>query len=287
MQLSAKPVIIIGAARSGTNMLRDVLADLPEVATWPCDEINYIWRHGNVRFPSDEFTPDMARAEVRQYIRGQFNWVTRNHGGSTVLEKTCANSLRVGFVDRVIPEAKYIFIHRDGLDAVGSALKRWKAPLNIPYLARKARFVPVTDLPYHVSRYIGSRVYRLFSPSGRVAFWGPQFAGMSEMLATHSLEEVCGLQWQRCVEAAEKALREISDRRWIRVAYEDFVSEPAPELERILDFLELSTSGDEKRRAIAGVSAASIGKGRRSLDSATAARLEALLHGTQARFGYG
>ena len=42
-----QPVVIIGAARSGTNMLRDVLVKLPGVGTWPCDEINYIWRHGN------------------------------------------------------------------------------------------------------------------------------------------------------------------------------------------------------------------------------------------------
>ena len=32
----------------GHNMLRDVLTKLPGVATWPCDEINYIWRHGTV-----------------------------------------------------------------------------------------------------------------------------------------------------------------------------------------------------------------------------------------------
>ena len=41
-QLGAKPVVIIGAPRSGTNMLRDVLCDWPGVVTWPCDEINLI-----------------------------------------------------------------------------------------------------------------------------------------------------------------------------------------------------------------------------------------------------
>ena len=50
-----KPIIIIGAPRSGTNMLRDVLCNLDGVGSWPCDEINYIWRHGNVKNPSDEF----------------------------------------------------------------------------------------------------------------------------------------------------------------------------------------------------------------------------------------
>ena len=31
-----------------------------------------------------------------------------------LVEKTCANSLRVPFVEKIVPEAKYIFIVRDG-----------------------------------------------------------------------------------------------------------------------------------------------------------------------------
>ena len=39
-------VIIIGAARSGTKYLRDVLATAPNAARVPYD-INYIWRYGS------------------------------------------------------------------------------------------------------------------------------------------------------------------------------------------------------------------------------------------------
>ena len=53
-------LVIIGAPRSGTNMLRDVLTSFDGIGTWPCDEINYIWRHGNVRYPSDEIPADRA-----------------------------------------------------------------------------------------------------------------------------------------------------------------------------------------------------------------------------------
>jgi len=59
-QILHPPIIIVGAGRSGTNMLRDLLAQLPEFSTWPCDEINYIWRHGNRGFETDEFTREMA-----------------------------------------------------------------------------------------------------------------------------------------------------------------------------------------------------------------------------------
>ena len=67
-----QPAVIIGAPRSGTNMLRDVLTSLEGIATWPCDEINYIWRHGNVRFPSDEIPADRATPVIKSYIQQSF-----------------------------------------------------------------------------------------------------------------------------------------------------------------------------------------------------------------------
>ena len=86
-------------------MLRDVLTSLPEFTTWPCDEINYVWRHGNVRYPSDEFPAELARPSVRAYIRSAFQQIGEGSPHEQVVEKTCANSLRVAFVNRVLPEA--------------------------------------------------------------------------------------------------------------------------------------------------------------------------------------
>jgi LPS sulfotransferase NodH len=280
------PLIIIGAPRSGTNMLRDVLTSLPTVETWPCDEINYIWRHGNVRYPSDELRPEMARPEVRGYIRRQFDWVARKFGARTVVEKTCANSLRVGFVDQVVPDAQYIFIHRDGLDAVGSAIKRWKAELDIPYLARKTRFVPLTDLPYYGTRYFLNRIHKVISSQARLSFWGPKLDGMDDLLARYSLEEVCALQWQRCVENAAEDFAKISGDRWIEVGYEDFVQDPSKNLQRIVDLLDLEVPPEALSDAVAHVSSQSIGKGRKALDSKTTEQLMPIIQHTMTRYGY-
>ncbi|WP_240031490.1 sulfotransferase [Guyparkeria sp. SCN-R1] len=279
-------VIIIGAPRSGTNMLRDVLADLEGVATWPCDEINYIWRHSNVREPTDEFPADLAAPRAADYIRKQFDWVSRRYGAHTVVEKTCANSLRVPFVDAVVPEAKYIFIYRDGLDVVGSAVKRWKAELDIPYLARKARFVPLSDLPFYASRYLWNRVYRVISREERLAFWGPQFKGLDEALANHSLPEVCALQWQRCVELSEAAFSRMPEGKVARVSYEAFVNKPETELRRIADELGLTFGPDALGDAVKGVSPRSVGKGRDALDEDTAAAITSLVGDTLQRYGY-
>lgn len=282
----ANNVIIIGAPRSGTNMLRDVLCQFDGVATWPCDEINYLWRHGNVRYPSDEIPAERATAAVQAYMQKQFDWVAKRYRAHTVVEKTCANSLRVPFVDRAVPGAKYVYIHRDGIDTTGSAKLRWQAKLDIPYLLEKVRFVPLTDLPYYGTRYLWSHVYRLLSREKRLAFWGPALDDMPELLERYSLNEVCALQWQRCVENAESAFAEMPQDKVIRVRYEDFVREPQEQLSRIVDFLGLEVPADTIREAVSSVSSKSIGKGRASLEEAEVTRLESLLGETLDRYGY-
>lgn len=284
--MNYNPVIIIGAPRSGTNMLRDVLTTLPGMSTWPCDEINYIWRYGNGRYPSDELTPELARPEVCRYIRGKFDWVARKYQAHTVVEKTCANSLRIGFVDRVVPEAKYIFIRRNGLDAISSTIKRWKAKLDLPYILRKARFVPVSDLSYYASRFILNWIYRLFSKEERLAFWGPKLDRMEVLLKERSLEEVCALQWKRCVEKAALALEDIPGECWIGVEYEKFVTHPEQDLKDILDFLEIKDSNDLIANAISGVSPNSIGKGKKELGKEIISRLTPLIKDTMNKYGY-
>lgn len=279
-------VVIIGAPRSGTNMLRDLLVELPGVGTWPCDEINYIWRHGNVRFPSDAFPPQMATPPVKAYIKGHFDRYAQRHGLNILVEKTCANSLRVGFVDEVIPDAKYIFIVRDGLDAVGSALIRWKAELDIPYLMKKMRYVPASDLPYYALRYFGNRLYRGFSGEKRLAVWGPVFDGMKNIFQNHSLDEACALQWAACVDSSERDLNRIPAERVIRVGYEDFVRNPVGEFARIANFLGQEVPSGFSDKLSSNVSSSSVGKGRVQLGAAGIERLTPLIKDTLSRHGY-
>jgi hypothetical protein len=267
-------------------MLRDVLCSFDRVSTWPCDEINYIWRHGNIRYPSDEIPESRATPGVRSYIRGQFAKLAKTEDCDYVVEKTCANSLRVPFVDAVVPEAKYVFIYRDGIDATGSAKLRWTAKLDIAYILEKVRFVPKADLPYYGLRYFWARVYRLVSREKRLAFWGPSLENMESVLQEHTLNEVCALQWQRCADRAEEALSRMPGDKMIRVRYEDFVRKPAEELTRILAFMGKEVSRQDVARAVEGVSARSLGKGRKALGADEVAKLEALVGESLKRYGY-
>lgn len=279
-------VVIIGAPRSGTNMLRDMLVELPGVGTWPCDEINYIWRHGNLRYPSDEFTPEMASTKMQTYVRTQFDKLVSSENLDTIIEKTCANSLRVGFVNKILPETKYIFIVRDGMDSVGSALQRWTASLDMRYILQKARYVPLTDLPYYAIRYLFHRMYRLVSREKRLALWGPVMDDMDDLLKQYTLMEVCALQWKACVDRAENDLSQIDPKRVIRLKYENFVIDPVAEFAKLAAFFGKDvpiTLNDYMR---VNVNSNSIGKGRKTLGKVGVDKLSPLIADTLERYGY-
>ncbi|MCG8344622.1 MAG: sulfotransferase [Chlorobiales bacterium] len=284
--MNCSPVIIIGAPRSGTNILRDVLLQVPGFGSWPCDEINYIWRYGNASYPTDELLPENVTPVVSRYIRNSFSRLAERKKLSTVIEKTCANSLRVAFVDKIMPEARYVFIYRDGIDVAGSALKRWNAKMNVSYLARKARYVPLSDIPFYTGRYLYSRTYRLFSGENRLAFWGPHFEGMDNALRNYSLVEVCALQWKRCLELSEKAFADMENDRVIKVRYEDLVTEPVKELRRIIGCLQPGTREAIIQSAAGNLKDSSVGKGRMFLPPEDYDKVRLLINDTLTRYGY-
>ena len=261
------PTIIIGAGRSGTNALRDALCTLRDFHTWPCDEINYIWRHGNKEVATDQFSRSHARPEVASFIREAFAQEARKDQTATLVEKTCANSLRVGFVHEVFPEAQFVHITRDGRDVAASAIDRWTAPLDVPYLAAKARYVPKTDLPYYASRYLGSRVAKVRSSEDRLSWWGPKFEGMEHLTPETPLVEVAARQWERCVALSVEQLALVPQEQVLNVRYSDLVEDPRNTLATITEFLGKDIGDSALSIAANTIRAGSVGKWRSALSA--------------------
>ena len=272
--MSYQPVVIIGAPRSGTNMLRDVLTALPGFATWPCDEINFVWKHGNLRFPGDDLSIDQIRPCTRRFVTRQFESVARRSGAGYVVEKTCANSLRVSFVDALVPGARYILLLRDGPDAVASTLKRWRNPsAEMSYYRQKLRFVAGTDLPWVLGTALWRRLKGRFQPGDRSwDTWGPVFPDLlTARRSGATTAQLSALQWSRCVEESLRQLAGLDRDRWLPVRYEDFVTAPGEQLARIMTFLGAQANEATIAAAVAGVSTGSIGKSSSVLDEPTLA----------------
>lgn len=229
------PVIVIGAARSGTKLLRDLMAGHNSLRAVPYD-VNYIWRLGNERHASDELPAESCRepdaVRIRTFLAGYAR------GGATVVEKTVSNTLRVGFVDRVVPDARYIHLVRDGRDVVASSYAQWQARPDWRYMLGKARQYPLGQAPAYALQQAVA-VMRRMRPGAEKALpvWGPRYAGIDEDLRTRTLVEVCALQWVHCVDRALDQLALLPPERTLTIHYAEFVTAPRATLERIAGFL--------------------------------------------------
>ncbi|HEV7164546.1 MAG TPA: sulfotransferase [Gammaproteobacteria bacterium] len=214
-------VFVIGAARSGTKFLRDVIGASPYAAVVPYD-VNYVWRGGNEGFPDDAL-PAAASAQVRQRIAAELcRQAKYGAGKSLLIEKTVSNCLRIPFLEQVFPEAKYIHLLRDGRDVVESAYRMWREKPDWTYLLRKARTFPLADYRY-AAWYLANVASRVFRRRSGVRIWGPRYPGIDADLAARPLIEVCARQWAVCVESARRDLVALPPERVLTVGYEMLV----------------------------------------------------------------
>ena len=188
-----QPVILFGAPRSGTQMYRDMICGHPDVTTWPYNEMTYMWRYGNRDHATDEIPVSLLTEKTARYIRNRFISLGKKSGSKFVLDKTCHNCLRPDFVSAVLPEAKYIYLVRHGMDVIPSVIKRLsEPPPNREY--KRIFSMPMGDILFYVKQAVWNHG-GVFLPGGRqVRMWGPKFEGMKELSETKSVEEVSAYQ---------------------------------------------------------------------------------------------
>lgn len=262
---SYQPIILIGAARSGTKLVRDLIAVHPQVDRVSYD-INYVWRLGNEDLPHDALPVERLTSDIRQRIRQKFDCF--HTGRPFVVEKTVSNCLRVPFVAAVFPTAKFIHLVRDGVDVIESVYRQWQAPPDWGYIIQKARTFPVTEAWGYALTYARNTVAKLAKPNNHSSTWGPRYPGIDQDVASRYLLEVCATQWNRCVVQATSDLAQLPANQVLTLQYEAFVQHPLEHLEKIARFVGLEMAGPYQqavRETI--ISLENIGKGRRRLSA--------------------
>lgn len=276
-----RSVILVGAARSGTKLLRDAIASHPGVAKVPYD-INYVWRLGNEGVPHDELPADLATPAVRRRIRKRIESYRR--GRAVLVEKTVATTLRVPFARRIYPDAHFVHLVRHGGDVTESAVRQWRAPPDWRYIVKKARGFPIVEALGYAAGYAKSTLRRVLRPR-RPVVWGPRYDGIEEDLARWSLAEVCAMQWRTCVEHALEALAEVPPPQVTTIRYEEFVEDPIAHLRTLASRIGIDPVGYEESDVAARISVDYIGRGRRADDREIESAIT-LLEPTLARLGY-
>lgn len=237
-----RPVFIIGAARSGTTVLGDILSTHPDLAYWL--EPKYIWRFGNATLAHDVLKASDARKEVKKYIRNRFFDFLNEQGKARFVEKTPSNVFRLPFIYEIFPEARFVHIIRDGRDVVLSAEKKWTSPPDRTALVRRWRRmeIPAKDMFHYIWSFIRDVPGRILFPA-RGFIWGPQFEGIHEFRMNHSVLETCAMQWLKSMDSVVNDLKAIPVSRQFSFRYEDLLDSPEATLEELCSFLELEVDG--------------------------------------------
>lgn len=224
-----QPVVVLGAARSGTKLLRDLLGTSRACRIVPAGA-NFAWRQGHTylshdALPAAACTPQLAR-KIRRTL---LHMATPAPAGAAtyLIEKTCHNTLRVPFVERVLPGARYLVLLRDGRDAATSALQQWQAPPPTGYRLRRLghlRHLGATGAGALLFHTLRDQVHR--TAHGTPSLWGPHYPGMANDVRHLPLATVCARQWNTCVDASLSALEALGADRYRVLRYEALVTDP-------------------------------------------------------------
>lgn len=270
-----RPVVLIGAARSGTKILRDSLAVSLGAPSVPYD-VGYVWRYGNETRTHDCLRPSEIKPKTRRLVRSFVGSYANSDGW--VVEKTVGNSLRVPFVADVLPEAVFVHVIRDGVDVAESARREWEIPSELGYLVAKMRHFPLRLAPTYGRKFVVNAVVgccrRMFARQyGHARSWGPRYPGIDRDLVDLGLLAVTARQWRESVEAADRDLALIP-QRVVVVRYESLVSNPATTLRRLVKEIGATVQDSRINAASAMIVSGSPGKGRQNLNLAERHLLE-------------
>lgn len=279
-----QPIFIIGAARSGTKILRDVLASHSSLDNVPYD-INYIWKLGNEDCLHDELSIKNITPETSLAIKNEIN---KFHADAPyLLEKTVSNCLRLPYVEEIFPKVKYIFLIRDGRAVVESAMRQWHAPTDWNYIIKKARTFPLIKAPGYAWAYIRNLLKRHYKLKGaKLPTWGPRYEGIDQDVLTKDLLEVCTIQWVHSIKKALLFFETIDLKRVIKIRYEDFVHQPEKTVQQIANYLDIDFDEYLDNNIFSSISTSNIGKWEKNLSQEQKLALLPLVRETLINLGY-
>ncbi len=124
-----RPIFVVGCGRSGTTWLGFALGRHPSIAylneprdlwfqTFPHSDIwsaDAAAQGGQIVLGDDEYTPGAAKV-----LHTLFEAATAGRGAARLCEKLPINAFRLPLIARVFPDARFVYIERDGVDVARS-----------------------------------------------------------------------------------------------------------------------------------------------------------------------
>jgi LPS sulfotransferase NodH len=250
-----KPIIIVGAARSGTHMLAKALEMNLDV--YYLGECNELWKKHLPFSKYDTVAPSSITEKVVETTRKDFFKLASTKNKKRWMEKTPANTLRMSFVTAVLPQAKYIHIIRDGRDVAISAARKCQGDIlkisreprqdRLTFTERNEQFfrqakekiskgLDLKQLARDPQRYLDS--WLRMAGLKKKSIWGPRFPGYEYYFEKYSLLEFTAIQWRESVEATLNYFSANPHFDLMEIKYEELLFNPAETLAKLLNFIE-------------------------------------------------
>lgn len=167
---------------------------------------------------------EAAAAQPRQPLAGHYrqllDWLTERTGKQLWIERSGTSMDFAGELKAFFPAARFVHIHRDGLETALSMREYSVLRLAVPVM--NGLLGPVE-----------------YSHDGLVAFEREKSRAIDELLAGRPPAELYGAYWSDQVVRGMDVLAELPGEDCMTIRFEDLVAEPRPILSALADFLEL------------------------------------------------
>lgn len=228
-----KPVFVLGTGRSGTTILGVVLSMHRHVgflnepkALWhkihPEEDIigNYATGPARYRLTADDANNEAVRTARRLFGAYLFASLSRR-----VVDKYPELVFRVPFVRAIFPDARFLFLVRNGLDTCLS-IERWSQLHGVGVGNERQDWWGLNNRKWELL------VDQLVQTDG-------YFSGAAEEIKRlDNHKDMAALEWIITMREGLKALREFPDHIHM-VRYEDLLAKPVETLGALLDFCDL------------------------------------------------
>jgi hypothetical protein len=165
-----------------------------------------------------------------------------------IIDKTPPNCFRVEYLAKLYPDAKFIYITRDGLDNTSSLMNAWRSKQKFQFRYRK--YLEEYLSPLEANQEIENteievpqeslRIPKYFNIDGYQSdVWKFAMPPGWEAYRDKTLAEVCAFQWLKTHEYALNSLSKLSPERVIRFKLEDLMAEPHHSIEKLCSFLDI------------------------------------------------
>lgn len=228
-------------------MLAHVFGKLPSACTW--HEPRTVWVYADPGRVHDRFEACDAVEPVRSYIRRRFERYASARGATFLAEKTPSNVVRVPYVNRIFPEARFVHIVRHPVAVAESAESVWSWTPGFRRVVRRIRETPVRQLPFYLRKAVSELAVKVGLESPRDRVWGLRYPGWEMDFRERSLEEFSALQWLHGTRAARQDLDGVDPARVATVRYEDMVADPREAIAAILDHFGIHAADSVNRMA--------------------------------------